>query len=238
MDVGWGMIPGFTRFTALGLNPDIDTGTVPQDIWNGGGLYPWMTAATTLQLVSTSASDIADGVGARNVIVSGLDANYASIQETVTLNGLTPVTLVNQFLRVNSMIVMSAGNAEGNVGTLNLTRVSGGNLQCRIDPMDGISRQAVYTVPAGNTLQITDMFFSSNKAATIPVITVAVWTRTATGVARMPLEIGVYGTPYRHSGIPGIIVPEKMDFSLRCTYTSVNNAVVTGAFLGVLRTGT
>lgn len=64
--IGFGQVPGYRRITALGNNPDVDTG-IHEDIWTGGGLYPWMTAATSLEIVSDSANDTAAGTGARTV---------------------------------------------------------------------------------------------------------------------------------------------------------------------------
>lgn len=77
--VAYGQVPGYRRVTALGNNPDVDSGTVPEDIWAGGGAYPWMTGATALEIVSSSANDAAAGTGARTVTINGLDINYAEV---------------------------------------------------------------------------------------------------------------------------------------------------------------
>lgn len=76
--VGLGQVPGYRRITALGNNPDVDTAG-PEDVWSGGGLYPWMTTATALEIVSDSASDTSAGTGARTVLVNGLDANFVEV---------------------------------------------------------------------------------------------------------------------------------------------------------------
>jgi hypothetical protein len=77
--VGLGQVPGYRRVTAIGNNPDLDTATLPEDIWSGGGQYPWMTGATALEVVSDSANDAAAGTGARTVTINGLDINYAEV---------------------------------------------------------------------------------------------------------------------------------------------------------------
>lgn len=65
--IGFAQVPGYRRITALGNNPDVDSAAVPEDIWSGGGAYPWMTGATSLEIVSSSANDTAAGTGARTV---------------------------------------------------------------------------------------------------------------------------------------------------------------------------
>lgn len=78
MAVGLGQVPGYRRITALGNNPDMDTGAA-EDVWTGGGIYPWPTGSTALEIVSDSANDAAVGTGARTVTINGLDINYAEV---------------------------------------------------------------------------------------------------------------------------------------------------------------
>lgn len=228
--------PDIRRVTALGNNPDVDTGTVPEDIWSGGGLYPFMTAATSLELVSSSASDAAAGVGARTVLISGLDANYVEQSSTITLDGTTPVALPVQYLRINQMMVLTAGTSETNVGTLTLRDAGAGATRGLIPIGIGITRQAVYTVPAGHTLSIHSIFASLNRTAGVnKEVTVGFSFRSFAGVRRLTLEFSIsQDVPYRHDGIPGIIMAEKTDFSIRTTATSASDVDITGAFLGVL----
>ena len=96
-----GYIRGVTSFRKFGRNNDIDTSTVPEEIWNGGGLRYYPSTAAALNVVSTNANDTAAGTGARTVRVTGLDANWNEISEIVTLNGLTPVQTVNSYLRAD-----------------------------------------------------------------------------------------------------------------------------------------
>jgi hypothetical protein len=235
--VGLGYLsPDVRRVTALGNNPDVDAGSVPEDIWTGGGLYPFMTAATSLEIISGSASDASAGVGARTVLISGLDANYVEQTSTVTLNGTTAVAVAVQFLRVNQVMVLSAGTSETNVGIITLRDAGAGTTRGLIPASGGISRQAVYTVPAGHTLSIHSIFASLNRSNAVSKdVTIGFSFRSFAGVRRLTLEFSVSNNgPYRHDGIPGIIMAEKTDFSLRTTYTGANDVDVTGAFLGAL----
>lgn len=234
--VGLNMIPGVRRVTALGNNPDIDQGTIPEDVWSVGGLYPWMTTATALEIVSTSANDAAAGTGARTVLIQGLDANYLEVNQTVTLNGLTPVAVPTSLFRVNSALIMSAGSGAINAGDINIRRVTGGIVQAQIPLGYGITRQAIFTVPAGNTLSVHSILFAQTKTGGVERnVTVSNFIQSSNGFYRMPLEVSVgQATPYRHDGKPGITLPEKTDFAFRVNGASANDISLTVAFLGTM----
>lgn len=233
--VGLGLVSGASRVAALGNNPDVDTAAV-EDVWSGGGTYPWMTGATSLEIVSDSANDAAAGTGARTVLVNGLDANYATVAQTVTLDGLTPVALPTQLFRINSALIMSAGSGKVNAGTLTVRNAGGGTTRAVIPVGYGITRQAVYTVPAGKTLAINSQMFCINRTGGVSrYATFANFIQPSTGFYRMPLELSLSErAPYRHDGLPSIIIGEKTDYAFRCTSVSNDNTDVTAAFLGVL----
>lgn len=233
--VGLGLVSGASRVAALGNNPDVDTAAV-EDVWSGGGTYPWMTGATSLEIVSDSANDSAAGTGARTVLVNGLDANYATVAQTVTLDGLTPVALPTQLFRINSALIMSAGSGKVNAGTLTVRNAGGGTTRAVIPVGYGITRQAVYTVPAGKTLAINSQMFCINRTGGVSrYATFANFIQPSTGFYRMPLELSLSErAPYRHDGLPSIIIGEKTDYAFRCTSVSNDNTDVTAAFLGVL----
>ncbi len=71
--------------------------------------YPTPTTATTLEVVSSDADDTVAGAGARTVTVKGLDANWLEIEQTVNMNGLTPVPFPIDMIRVYDWWVASSG---------------------------------------------------------------------------------------------------------------------------------
>lgn len=233
LDVGYSLVPGYRRVTALGRNTSANAG---EDIWLGSAPYTFLAAASILEVLSDNAADAAAGTGARTVLVSGLDASYVEISETVTLNGVTPVATINSYLRVNSAIVTTAGSSETNTGTITVRVTGGGTTQAVIGADDGITAQGVFSVPAGHTLQIVSSFFCFNAlTASTRFATFSTRIRTNLGVVRQPFRLSIGDEPpYRHDGIPGIIVPEKNDFSWRCTFVSNANSDLTAAFLGVM----
>jgi hypothetical protein len=120
-------------------------------------------------------------------------------------------------------------------------RDSGGGTVRSIVPAGyGITRQSAFTVPAGWTLQVVSMLFCFNRAsAGARFATFATFVQSQNGFYRMPLELTIGDEPpYRHDGLPGLVLAEKTDFALRCTFSSNNDADVTAAWLGVMRKNT
>ena len=124
----------------FGFNRTI--GTAFETIWDDGGNYTFPTSALTMDVVSTSASDTMD------VLISGLDANYAEISETVTLTGTVAVTTSASFLRINSAIILAGSN----VGDISIS--NGGTNYAFIGATLGTTQSSVYTVPAGHSLYL------------------------------------------------------------------------------------
>ena len=100
----------------FGFNPDVDDSL--ETVWAQGGLYSYLASASVLKVSSSSTSDTSAGTGARTVELFGLDANYDEISETITLNGQTAVNTTNEFLRINRMVVKSAGTGGQNAGVI------------------------------------------------------------------------------------------------------------------------
>jgi hypothetical protein len=138
----------------FGFNPDIDDSL--ETVWAQGGLYSYLAAATQLSVSSSSTDDTSAGTGARTVTLSGLDANYSEISETVTLNGQTAVTTTNSYLRIFRMVVNSAGSGGENAGVIYAgtgTVTSGvpANKYATIAIGDNQTLMAIWTVPANHT---------------------------------------------------------------------------------------
>ncbi len=109
-----------------------------------------MTSAVPLRVVSTDTSDNAtDGVGARTVMLRGLDNDLMELNEVVSLNGTTPVYTTNSFRRIHRAYVLTAGSTGWNEGDINVNEDTAGsaNLRLRITATLGQTLMAVYTIP-------------------------------------------------------------------------------------------
>jgi hypothetical protein len=143
--------------------------------------------------------------------------------------------------RINSAIILTAGSGGVNASDITIRDAGGGTTRAIIPAGFGITRQSIFTVPAGNTLQIISQIFSINRSGggAQRFATFQTFFQTSAGVHRLPLELSISDqNPYRHDGVPGITVPEKTDFCHRCAVVSNDNTNVSGGWLGVMRLNT
>ena len=162
-DVAAGNVPGESAFSKFGRNPDINTASDPEDVWNGGGLYTGfpLGAAETLEIFSSDVNDTSAGTGARTVLVSNLlDVNGAIQPDViVSLNGTTPVIIgAGLYYRCNQMKVLTAGSSGENLGSLTLRHsVTTANVFSVMSVGNNESTVCAYTVPLGYTLYIDNI---------------------------------------------------------------------------------
>ncbi len=241
LEVSRGNIPGQRFLQSRANNPDIDIGTVPEDVWDGGGIYPGFTAtlAQIIDIVSTSALDTLLGLGARSVFIEGLDINYNEISEVVNLNGTTPVSTVNTYLRVNFFLCITGGASafvNGNVGTITATQTTSGILMQQINPGNSTARNTAFTVPADKDFFIINTFGSYNTTDNDVIVVLSGWVRPFGGIPLQALKVelnssaGVTEIP---NTLP-IPLPAKADSSIRVIEAESDNADVSIGTQGVL----
>jgi len=147
LQVARNQIYGHQQVNIFGYQASVTTTSIP--VWENATTYTYITNASTLTLVSTSASD--DTVA--KVLISGLDSNFNQISESLQMNGTTGVTTLNSYYRVNSMVLVSAGTGQTtNVGTITLKQSS--NIVSQINVGIGKTQSTVFTVPAGYTFYL------------------------------------------------------------------------------------
>lgn len=230
----------YRRAFGIGFNPDIDIAGTPEDCWGGDGLFNWPAVATQMQIRSTDINDTAAGTGMRTLTIAALDASYNEVTINITLNGTTAVQLPSLILRSNGIRGLTAGSVGANVGQIILEDTVGVVLRGTILAGSGVANQAPYTVPAGYTLFVPQLFLNvGSPAGTVNQFAqMRTWFKasTANACAIQPLIIGTTnGQPYPHFADPPITALEKTDFSLRITVVSDNNTIVTAAWNGYLK---
>jgi hypothetical protein len=148
MQIAQGLIAGHTVEQVTGYNPSTSAGDA---VWSGGTAYPWssFTTAQTLYLKS-STNNATDR--SMSILIDGLDANYVSQTEVVTLNASdsrTAVVSTKQFLRIHNI---QCNGADTNVGDIITTVTSGtGTVVSKISAGRGSARAGCFTIPAGYT---------------------------------------------------------------------------------------
>jgi hypothetical protein len=244
-----GTAPGaiVRRITRLGQFTIAGSGIAANDLWGNGGIYPWMTAATSLEVVSTSANDTAAGTGAQSITVAGLNLAGTEISVTVPTNGLTAVPLVTQFYRINSVSVTTVGSGLRNLGTIRVQDVGGGTVRQTIpissvaDLSPGVDKGSQYTVPAGHALLIMDIDVQINSSAggggTSKGADVLFYFRgpNTNSPVRMPRALSTTDIVSKNlDPKTRIFVGAGTDFQLRCSYTSAAGVILSGSWEGLL----
>lgn len=222
----------------FGYNVDIDTGTVPEDIWDGGGLYNWIpvTGPFGTALQSTSLLDTGAGVGMQQVRIVGVDINYQEVSDTVTLNGILPVPSFVPFFRINRMFGVAAGTTGWNVGTVQAS-IGGVNVSL-ISPTQGQTLQTCYTVP--DYPDIESVYFRSFQASVgrqaATQATVVLYTRDPlSGCWRNRLihDLNAQGSSFLHAPIArgtAFEITPGADMRVTCILTTTNNSSVGASF--------
>jgi hypothetical protein len=217
----------------FGFNPDIDDSL--ETVWTEGGLYSYLTSATVLKISSSSANDTSAGTGARTITISGLDANYDEISESVTLNGQTAVNTTQSFLRVFRMIVDTAGSGGQNAGVIYAgtgTVTSGvpANKYGTIAVGDNQSLMCFWTVPRGYNAYLHQVDISMNTEVANKYGTVSLVARPEGRVFnvkdKFALSQDIIHQEFKHP----IKFSEKTDLEVRAIASSSNaNLAVSAA---------
>lgn len=235
LEVAKGNVPNHALITKFGHNDDIDTGSIPEDIWNYGGAFVAPTAARVHALVSTSINDTAAGTGARTVLIRGVNATYTATTETVTLNGTTPVNTVNSYLHIHLMQITTTGTGLVNAGEITATAATDGTVTCLINTSQGQSESAIYLVPLGYTAYVMKIRARMNNATANSAAEVSLYTLPFGMGWQLKTKIGVNnsGSSYaenNYSDSAPFIIPEKSWIKLRCDSVTNNNTIVDGEY--------
>lgn len=200
LQVARGLVTGVTGLSISGYNSSVGTSFVP--IWHGNISYTYLSSATQLTVWSDSASDTNV-----SVLISGLDATYESITETIVLtNGTTGVVTTKSFFRVNNM---SLTRTPMNVGVIHCGNNGKTVTLCAIEAGAGRSQQTIYTVPAGYTFYLTQSNWYTNNTGQNTGLYRS-WTRNANGVINVILTFP-FPVNYNSLKVVPRPYPEKTD---------------------------
>jgi hypothetical protein len=217
LQIARGQIAWHKPLFKFGNNPIV--GNSLETIWAEGGLYSYLTAATVLKVSSSSTDDTSAGTGARTVQLYGLDGDYNEINELVTLNGQTPVNTTQLFLRINRMIVRSAGSGGANAGVIyagtgTVTTGVPANVYASVNGITGANQSlmALCTVPAGYTAYLLQYDVSNGTTSQTPA------------VCKLILAIRPHGEVFQSRDVKslttGMHVEEKFSLPIKITEKS------------------
>lgn len=143
-----------------------------------GNTYPMPAAAVSLEIVSGDAADNVGGIGAHEITIIGLAADWTEQIVTVIPNGLTPVAIAGTWLRVYRAYVSSSGtyadiSTGSHQGDLTIRIAGAGAIYAVIDSADypiGQTQIAAYSVPINKTAYIGNIVMTVDAAKVIDVI--------------------------------------------------------------------
>lgn len=225
MGIATGNIPGFNHIHKFWENPDVWTSW--ETIWDQGGLYNYISAATILSVSSTSANDTAAGTGARTVRLTGLDGDYNEITEDIPLNWLTGVNTTKEFLRIYRLEVLTAGSGTTAAGdiyvwTWTITSWIPAVINATIKIWNNQTLMGVYTTPAGYTwfIRLGKTSAPEGKSANVKF-----FSRPLGSVFRVQHVVNLYQNNYDYPFLIPLPIPEKTDLEVRALSSAAGTPV-------------
>lgn len=218
LDIARGAERDYTFYHVFGVRVNISGN---ESIWTQGGLYPWSAwdGDAKAVFVKSTAAD----TGSLRVV--GLDANWLTQEETVTLTGTTAVELPSTFRRINAMYY--SGPA---VGTITARTLSGiGTVVANIPVGYTSSPSAIYTIPADYNAYGTQLTVGTGKGGDgmFRVFTRTNYYSQGTFVERAIIES--YQNSFTQNYSVPVLLEAKTDIDFRI-YTGSNNFNATASF--------
>jgi len=127
------------------------SGFTEATVWDGPEDIYTFTDPTTDRIDTASSSSAAD-VG-KNVQIEGLDENWNTVTQVVTLSGRAKVLLGTELIRINQIIAFTDLIGDlyvyEDTAILNGVPIDGSKIKGYIDAGNNITQMAVYTIPSG-----------------------------------------------------------------------------------------
>ena len=166
-----GLIRGASVRNIFGYNTALTTTFRPA--WDFASVYVYPVSAITMTVTSASSSD-----NGKTLLIQGLDANYAEISDTVTINGGGDINTNIPFFRINDVILTSGIT---NVGLITIQNTGKTVKYAGIRANDGRNQASIYTVPAGKEFYLKRIDAFSNDSTAIKPMTFRNFTQNGNG---------------------------------------------------------
>jgi hypothetical protein len=221
MDFNLAVAEGLYQNTANtikdGLNLDIDTGTVPEDIWTNGGTYTGFPTNPEAGQVIVAGADT--GTVFYSYMASSADTDYTF--GSIAVTGAGTYAVGHNIWRCNYAIFVGTNK---NVSLITIRQaVTTANVFLEILAGYGQSFCAAYTVPSGSSIYL-DRVSGTVRGASTGSLDGFFWYRPSTGspYLRFPFELQ-FGTLYFDDIDYLVKIPQLTDIVPRIINSSANN---------------
>lgn len=241
LDVVHGNQTGAERVRVYGENPDVDSGTVPEDLWDQGGTYTFTAAGGAAMFVSSS-----NGGDTQDVEITVLtdDGSGVWTEETLTqtLAGQAKTALTfdsgDDPVRVLSVVNNSGTPLTGDVYVYEDDTVVAGvpqtaaKIRAKVVAGNDRTYMAIYTIASSKVgyLYQRDVGLANNTATTAEVRFQSrlVGASFATD-SRLTLDNSVLARHVEPMKLP-LELPAKTDIKWLAQVCATNNSAICGAF--------
>ena len=231
LEVSKGNVPFHSIVDKFGENPVVDTGSTPEDIWEGGGLYTYDTDGTA-PIVSLISDDAAD---TQDIMITGLDINGIEVEQTITLNGTTRVVLTTPLWRCyrlqNDGSVNIAGQVYCYVGTGGVPSLA--DTRAIINDGNNQTLMSIYTIPVGKVGFLFRGELGSSRSTTSGEARCAYYSRRFGKVFKIKKRVNLSNSGssiYQDDRSFPDVIPSRTDIRLTVEDVSANGTGVFGTF--------
>jgi hypothetical protein len=160
LDIARGGQPGASHERVFGKNPDVDTGTDPEDVWDQGGMYTYTAAGGATHYISSSNNGDTQIVTVK-LLSEDASGDWNEEELAITLVGQTKTAIVTTS-GDDPVRILSANNESGTalLGDVYIyeddTVVTGvpqtpAKIRAKIILGNERTNMALYTIPSGKT---------------------------------------------------------------------------------------
>lgn len=170
LEISRGLREGEYHYARYGFR-NISTSNAVRTLWPAAQtIWSPPVANSVVTISSSSILDTVAGVGARQVLIKGLDVNGLLLEEIVSLMGTVPVTSTAIFSRINELIVVTGINAAFNNGDISAS--ISGSLQAFMPTGYSVTQQIINHTPSDSSGSIRGLFaeISKTSGGTYPVV--------------------------------------------------------------------
>ena len=228
---------GYRINSKFGRNTDVDSGTLPEDVWGGGGIYTGFPTATAeeFQVLSSDAADASAGTGAQMVRIWYLDDDYNMFDSSgdflffdVATNGVTPVNSGVTGMRVWRVKVIQSGSGRNNAGIITVRWATTTSVVfSSMPPTFAQSQLSNFTIPEGYTghLKVYSSSMDDNTSNDCQIVIKATDFGSNTDRLIRPFSVST-GQPYVSPLYGSEVFESKTDFVFRVIEISNNDGIV------------